>query len=412
MKGTHTQVASLRAAATVVPTRRTLAAATVRLPPPRPLHSGSAASLLLFSDGVGPAVCTLRNTPRTPAYPALTSRVLASRNALATPRRRLLHTFDAQSNLPRLPLPELTDTAARYLRSCAPLQSPEEHERTAAAVREFLRDGGLGEVAQARLRKLDAEAKGSWLEDIWLRHAYLLYREPSMINVNWFSLLNDHPLLKRSNLRKPTPPGTFTSFQVRRAAELVTSMLRFKAMLDSGKLPADTAKAGPLCMNQYRYMFGVCRVPGAKEDTVYHSFPSPSKHIVVLARNQLYRVQVLNDDGSLVPLAEIERVLYTVTRDSLESKPEAPIGLLTAGDRDNWFEAYEKLVKLSPQNAENLEIIHSSLFALALDDFSARQNVDTAHQQFFHNFTAVNRWFDKTFQLIVASNGRAGINGE
>ncbi|KAJ1560563.1 Carnitine O-acetyltransferase mitochondrial, partial [Cladochytrium tenue] len=371
--------ASLWAAATVVPTRRTLAAAAVRLPPPRLLHSGSAVSSLLFSDGVGPAVCTLRNTP--PAYPARKPPA-----ALATPRRRLLHTFDAQPNLPRLPLPELTDTAARYLRSCSPLQSPEEHERTAAAVSEFLRDGGLGEVAQARLRKLDAEAKGSWLEDIWLRHAYLLYREPSMINVNWFSLLNDHPLLKRSNLRKPTPPGTFTSFQVRRAAELVTSMLRFKAMLDSGKLPADTTKAGPLCMNQYRYMFGVCRVPGAKEDTVYHSFPSPSKHIVV--------------------------VLYTVTRDSLESKPEAPIGLLTAGDRDIWFEAYEKLVKLTPQNAENLEIIHSSLFVLALDDFSARQNVDTAHQQFFHNFTAVNRWFDKTFQLIVASNGRAGINGE
>ena len=29
-----------------------------------------------------------------------------------------------------------------------------------------------------------------------------------------------------------------------------------------------------------------------------------------------------------------------------------------------------------------------------------------------HNFDGSNRWFDKPIQLIVANNGRAGVNAE
>jgi carnitine O-acetyltransferase len=68
--------------------------------------------------------------------------------------------------------------------------------------------------------------------------------------------------------------------------------------------------------------------------------------------------------------------------------------------------------QLSKQNAENFKIIQDALFVLCLDDHSAPANLDKAHLQFFHNNDASNRWFDKAIQLIVASNGRAGINGE
>lgn len=67
---------------------------------------------------------------------------------------------------------------------------------------------------------------------------------------------------------------------------------------------------------------------------------------------------------------------------------------------------------MSARNAENFEVIRNALFVLCLDDHSAPANLDKAHLQFFHNNGAKNRWFDKAIQLIVASNGRAGINGE
>lgn len=55
----------------------------------------------------------------------------------------LLPLYRLQSSLPRLPVPTLDETFARYLLSVQPLATSEEYERTVRAVREFLRPGGL-----------------------------------------------------------------------------------------------------------------------------------------------------------------------------------------------------------------------------------------------------------------------------
>jgi carnitine O-acetyltransferase len=65
-------------------------------------------------------------------------------------------------------------------------------------------------------------------------------------------------------------------------------------------------------MNQYKNQFGVTRIPGEKADTISATFPVPSKHIIVLIRDQIYKVDVLGADGSRLPLKEIERYLYGV----------------------------------------------------------------------------------------------------
>jgi Choline/Carnitine o-acyltransferase len=103
--------------------------------------------------------------------------------------------------------------------------------------------------------------------------------------------------------------------------------------------------------------------------------------------------------------------MLEVGQDSLSTKPEPPVGVLTAGHRDNWFEAYQTL-SLDPQNKANLETIQRALFVVCLDDHSSSRNIDESHQQIFHNKDAHNRWFDKCIQVVVASSGRAGVNGE
>ena len=88
-----------------------------------------------------------------------------------------------------------------------------------------------------------------------------------------------------------------------------------------------------------------------------------------------------------------------------------PVGLITAGHRDTCYEGYSLLSK-SPTNVKSLQLIKKAQFVVCLDAHSCLKNLDISHHQIFHNFNAENRWFDKAIQLIVASNGRAGVNGE
>jgi len=70
-------------------------------------------------------------------------------------------TFAAQDKLPKLPIPELESTTAKYLAALKPLQSPREHAETKQAVEDFLRSEGP--ELQERLKKY-ANGKTSYIE--------------------------------------------------------------------------------------------------------------------------------------------------------------------------------------------------------------------------------------------------------
>lgn len=63
-------------------------------------------------------------------------------------------TFAAQHKLPKLPLPSLESSCKRYLEALKPLQSIQEQEASAAAVRNFVCEEGP--ILQAQLREYDA----------------------------------------------------------------------------------------------------------------------------------------------------------------------------------------------------------------------------------------------------------------
>lgn len=162
-------------------------------------------------------------------------------------------------------------------------------------------------------------------------------------------------------------------------------------------------------MNQYRSQFGTCRVPGLKKDSIVST--SHAHHIIVMMKNQFYKLDVITRGGERVSNRELERRLFAIGQDCLSSSPEPSVGLLTAGNRDNWADAYGILCRDS-RNAANFKVIHDSILVLCLDDNSAGSKLDKSHRQLFHNENAENRWFDKTIQLIVSNSGMAGVNGE
>ncbi|TPX69357.1 hypothetical protein CcCBS67573_g06884 [Chytriomyces confervae] len=318
-------------------------------------------------------------------------------------------TSNAYASVQRLPIPTLEATCARYLASCAPLLSADELARTTAAVQAFARDGGFGEVLQERLRGLDAKEKNSWLENIWLNKAYLEWREPSLINVNWWCQFAD----PKTGLQLTSAKDTITDFQINRAAGLISSMLDFKHIIDNRLIPQEFIKDSPLCMNQYNNIFAVTRIPGEKADTISSDYPSKATHIIVQVRNQMYRVDLFSKDGSRVSVEGIAKLLRQAEKDSLSSASQASVGILTAGHRDTNYKGYARLQSISAQNAENLESIRTSLFHVCLDNQGGdKKTAEETHHQIFHNYNGHNRWFDKAIQLIVLPSGRAGVNGE
>ncbi|CAG8831433.1 36867_t:CDS:10, partial [Gigaspora margarita] len=335
---------------------------------------------------------------------------LLHKRVIATPMEtNNQKTFSNQINLPRLPIPTLKETAEHYKKSLLPLLSISDYNRAADAVDEFMKEGGFAEVLQKRLYDVDKSEKYNWIETIRLNKIYLEKRVPILINVNWWVEFND-PVT--GILKNPPQKGQISGFQIDRAAGLVSNMLTFNDVINNELLPPEKTRHGPLCMDQYTKIFSTARIADFPSDRVITKL-SKSKHIIVMFKDQIFKVQVLGVGGVRVPIKEIKRQLRSVVdqvNNTTELQP--PIGLLTGEHRDTWATARKKLETSSVENKINFEAIDTALFSVALDDYPTDTNIDVSHHNFIHAYNGRNRWFDKLFQLIFANNGRAGANGE
>ncbi|KAJ3403894.1 hypothetical protein CcCBS67573_g01516 [Chytriomyces confervae] len=283
--------------------------------------------------------------------------------------------------------PELKSTLQRHL-AAAKVITPNSASIT--AFEEFSGDNALGQTLQNRVIEKDLYAPDSNALGRTLSN-----RQPLCVKSNWWFQLNDHPDHPKTLIGKPPPKSVLSSFQIERAAGIIHNVLNFKESIQTD--------------SKFNGLFGSARIPGTVSDTFEST---ESKHIVVLTKDQIYKLDVFDTNGNRPGLKEIERMLYAVGADSLESKKEPRVGLLTAVNRTEWAENYAKLGSLSPENAQNLATISSAMFALCIDDQSTIANPNYSHLQFIHNTIGRNRWFDKTLQIILASSGRAGINAE
>ncbi|KAK6885521.1 Carnitine O-acetyltransferase, mitochondrial [Candida tropicalis] len=93
--------------------------------------------------------------------------------------------FKFQSQLPKLPVPSLEETSAKYLKTVEPFLNQEQLESTKEKVAEFVKAGGAGEILQARLNQF-ATDKDNWLAEFWDDYAYMSYRDPVVPYVSYF----------------------------------------------------------------------------------------------------------------------------------------------------------------------------------------------------------------------------------
>lgn len=324
-----------------------------------------------------------------------------------------MSTYQYQDQLQKLPIPDLKETCANYLKVLQPLQTEREHEKTIEAVQKFLKSG-TGEYLDVELRKY-AENRNSFIEQFWY-DSYLNYDSPVVLNLNPFFLLEDDPFNNETTSVNP---------QVKRAVSLTVSSLKFIRALKNETLSVDMQRNGkPLCMYQYSKLFGASRIP-TDDGCVMQSDPN-SNHIIVMSKSQFYWFDVLDHDNNLIMseqdlIINFSSIIHDSMKTPIDEIAKSSFGVLTTENRRVWSKIrHSPTILDNSNNNEILSIIDSALFVICLDDIVLNDLSELSQNMLcglsilergVQVGTCTNRWYDK-LQIIVTQNGKAGINFE
>ncbi|CAL8309459.1 unnamed protein product [Lota lota] len=366
---------------------------------------------------------SVRHTGRlvSPRAVSLTQRRYKQDTSAEYLHKSIVPSMHYQKSLPRLPVPKLEDTIRRYLAAQKPLLDDDQFKTTENLAKDFQSTTGkiLHEelVAQDKSNKHTSYISAPWFD------MYLSARESVVLNFNPFMSFN------------PDPRAEYND-QLVRATNVVCSAVRFMKTLRAGVLApevfhlnpskSDTdsfkrlirwvppslswygaymVNAYPLDMSQYFRLFNSTRVPKQGRDELFTD--AKGRHLLVMRKGNMYTFDVVDRDGNMVKPAEIQSHLNYILAD--ESPAAAhPLGVLTSENRDVWAGLREKLVAAG--NGEALQAVDSALFCLCLDDENMRDHIHTSHNMLHGD--GCNRWYDKSFSVVLARDGQAAINFE
>ncbi|KAM7414255.1 hypothetical protein PAMA_019193 [Pampus argenteus] len=312
-------------------------------------------------------------------------------------RKPMLYSF--QNSLPRLPVPSINDTCTRYLESVRPLMDDEQYEQMKELTKDF--EKNLGPRLQWYV-KLKSWWTSNYVSDWWEEYIYLRGRGPIMVNSNYYAMdfLYVYP----------------TSIQAARAGNAIHAIMLYRRKLDRAQVkPLMLLNTIPMCSAQYERMFNTSRVPGVDTDTLQHM--NESKHIAVYHKGRFFKVWMFYDGRLLLP-REIEQQMQRIMADTSEPMPgEERLAALTAGDRTPWANSRETFFSQG-KNKQALDAIEKAAFFVTLDDTEQRfdeanpvKSLDSYAKSLLHG-KCYDRWFDKSFNLIVFKNGTMGLNAE
>lgn len=314
----------------------------------------------------------------------------------------LMYSF--QSALPPLPVPPLKQTVDKFVESARALhgEDSEAFKKVQEQAASFLTQEG---PTLQRYLNFKWAVSPNYMTDWWEQYVYLMGRDPIMVNSNYYVLDSGRVIS--------------SPVQTSRAACVTHGLLRFRfALEDEAIEPILVQKTVPLCMWQYKRIFATTRVPGRDMDTLQHYDITRSRHIVVLCKGSMYRLPVYKGDGSLLSMSELDQA-YAEIKDDAWSKfehgnvdeHEARIPALTAWNRTKWAEVRETYFG-DGVNRDSLHTIESAAFFVALDDTESEVLDWSKRGRDMIGGTGSDRWFDKSFTLVVQRNGKVGVNCE
>uniref|UniRef100_A0A8C7J803 carnitine O-palmitoyltransferase n=1 Tax=Oncorhynchus kisutch TaxID=8019 RepID=A0A8C7J803_ONCKI len=275
-----------------------------------------------------------------------------------------------------------------YLESVRPLLSGPGFQRMTVLAAQF--ENSLGNRLQ-RYLKLKALWATNYVSDWWEEYIYLRGRGPIMVNSNYYGM----------DFLYVTP----TPIQAARAGNTITALLLYRRKVNSDRVPGTVI---PLCAAQCERMFNTTRTPGEETDVLQHW--QDSEFVTVYHRGRYFRLWVYKA-GRLLSPREIEYQIQRILDDPSPPGPgEDRLGALTAGDRKQYFS--------SGVNKRSLDCIERAAFFVTLDDEEQGMmgedpvgNLDRYAKSLLHG-KCYDRWFDKSFSVVVYKNGKNGLNAE
>lgn len=335
--------------------------------------------------------------------------------------------WDIEKSLPHLPVPNLDETLNKYLRCLEPIQLKEDFERTKILVEQFRSsDGTLGPYLQNALIEY-AKNSENYAVNWWLEDMYLANPLPLPINSNPAFVL-------------PQQHFVDTEDYLKYIARLISGILDYKVLIDGRALPIDRAtsreKGQPLCMEQYYRLFSCYRMPDVNQDRLVQISSSKVvhqqvEHVIVAYRNQFF---VLNVVINCTRLDEDD--LYEQLRQIVKMADDDPwtsdeVGIFTSLARRTWANIRSELMK-DALNSNSLDLIERCIFIVCLDqaecedldeddelvNFNKNPQRDfvSLGEQILHGgktmLNGANRWYDKTMQFIIGTDGTFGLNYE
>lgn len=151
--------------------------------------------------------------------------------------------------------------------------------------------------------------------------------------------------------------------------------------------------------------------------------PSANPHVVVSRKGQFFSMDLV-DSTTQKPLpvdaleAGLQQCVDMADATPLDKYPQ--LGWLTSSHRDDWANARDVLLKSGGEPmADALQTLESGAILICLDDEAPVSKQESA-LLYLHGgradagetYSPANRWFDKSIQLTVTKNAKAGFTGE
>jgi len=236
----------------------------------------------------------------------------------------------------------------------------------------------------------------------------ILVRDSIVTNISYFFPLQDDETL-------PYNDSTTKSLAAMRGACALTAIAEYRKKVCSGQLPVEriVKKNIPLCSAAFKYMFHTCRIPKMNQDGYKLYDPSLHRHCVVACGGQFFAMDFVDDEDDPLPIGMLEEGLQQCV-DLAKEKPLMQLGIFTTGDRDEWAKNRELLIKVGGEDMENaLAKLESGAALICLDETNPATLQDCIPTYWYGGTgSSMNRWFDKSIQILCQSNGKVAYMGE
>ncbi|KAG5480961.1 hypothetical protein LSCM4_06532 [Leishmania orientalis] len=345
--------------------------------------------------------------------------------------------------LPSAPLPSLQQTVNGYLSSMRAIYHQKDSDvnewlELRRSAESFLLNEGPSLQMYLRLQHVMSH---NYVSELWTRNVFLAARDSLSLHSNFYIV--------------PFSKHLPTFLPEARAAVLIYLLTKLKIQIERRTLcPNFTGPRHcvPLSMHQYSMAFNTTRIPGREIDVLEHHGERENSYLAILHRGRFYQMPVMDPQTGLqlTPhqlevvlhqlLAEVEEEVSTGRDESEEDDAEDTLetlgkkrsyrvveGLLpalTTAPRAQWADVRNSYLLHDSNNNSPLRVIEKAIFVVSFDERCGTAGVSRASSALEEEKrlsmdcthylcgNGSNLWCDKSFNLVVRSDGHVGLHVE